>query len=67
MALKRKGSWLAVLSAALAATALIWSGDIAAVAQEARSRVGTAFQVRTRAGNVDKKPSRFIKDPNPAW
>ncbi len=67
MALKRKGSWLVVLSAAFAVTALIWRSDIAAVAQEARSRVGTAFQVRTRAGNVDKKPVRYIKDPNPAW
>ena len=45
----------------------MWHSDIAAVAQEASSRRATAFQVRTRAGNVDKKPLRFIKDPNPAW
>jgi DNA-binding beta-propeller fold protein YncE len=65
MALKRKGSWLVVLSAAFAATALIWSIDNRAVAQEVRP--GTAVQVRTRNGNVDKKPARYIKDPNPAW
>ncbi len=67
MALKHKGSWLVVLSAAFAVTAFMWHSDIAAVAQEASSRRATAFQVRTRAGNVDKKPLRFIKDPNPAW
>src|SRR5437016_12954408 len=66
MALKRKGSWL-VVSAVLAVTALMMLGLEAAAPQEVRSRIAAAFQVRTRAGNVDKKPSRFIKDPNPAW
>ena len=66
MPLNRNGSSLVVASVALAATALIWSGD--AAPQEARSRDAAApVQVRTRAGNVDKKPSRYIKDPNPAW
>src|SRR2546427_466108 len=66
MALKRKGSWL-VVSAVLAVTALMMLGLAAAAPQEVRSRIAAAFQVRTRAGNVDKKPSRFIKDPNPAF
>ena len=66
MALNRKGSWL-VVSAVLAVTALMMLGLAAAAPQEVRSRIAAAFQVRTRAGNVDKKPSRFIKDPNPAW
>src|SRR5262249_30207757 len=56
MTLKRKGSWL-VVSAVLAVTALMMLGLSAAMPQE----------VRTRAGNVNKKPSRYIKDPNPAW
>src|SRR2546422_11566188 len=66
MALNRKGSWL-VVSAVLAVTALMMLGLAAAVPQEVRSRITAAFQVRTRAGNVDKKPSRYIKDPSPAW
>jgi DNA-binding beta-propeller fold protein YncE len=66
MALKRKGRWLAV-SAVLAVTALMMLRLVAAVPQEVRSRVAAAFQVRARAGNVDKKPARYIKDPNPAW
>src|SRR5262245_22505113 len=63
MVLKR---WIAV-SVVLAVTALMVLGLLAAVPQEVRSRAAAAFQVRTREGNVDKKPSRFIKDPNPAW
>src|SRR2546426_5282779 len=66
MALKRKGNWL-VVSTVLAVTTLMMLRLAAAVPQEVRSRIAAAFQVRTRAGNVDKKPSRFIKDPNPAW
>src|SRR5207244_3131159 len=66
MVLKRKGSWL-VVSAVLAVTALMMLRLAAAVPQEVRSRISAAFQVRTRAGNVDKKPARFIKDPNPAF
>jgi len=67
--LKGKGSRLIVASGLLAATALIWlSGNqAAALAQKARSAIAEAFQVRTRAGNLDKKPTRYIKDPNPAW
>src|SRR5438093_3355462 len=66
MAFKRKGSWLAV-SAVVAVTALMMLRLAAAVPQEVRSRIAAAFQVHTRAGNVDKKPLRYIKDPNPAW
>src|SRR2546422_1185096 len=66
MALKRKGNWL-VVSTVLAVTTLMMLGLAAAAPQEVRSRIAAAFQVRTRAGNVDKKPSRYIKDPNPAW
>src|SRR5947209_11175474 len=66
MALKRKGNWL-VVSTVIAVTTLMMLGLAAAAPQEVRSRIAAAFQVRTRAGNVDKKPSRFIKDPNPAW
>ncbi len=66
MALERRGSWLAVF-AVLAVTALVILRLAAAVPQEVRSRVAAAFQVRTRAGNIDKKPLRYIKDPNPAW
>ena len=66
MALERKGSWLAGF-AVLAVTALVILRLAAAVPQEVRSRVAAAFQVRTRAGNIDKKPLRYIKDPNPAW
>ena len=28
---------------------------------------GVLVQVRTRESNIDKKPVRYIKDPNPAW
>ena len=66
MALKRKRSWL-VVSVVLAATALVVLRLAAAMPQEVRSRIAAAFQVRTREGNVDKKPVRYIKDPNPAW
>jgi DNA-binding beta-propeller fold protein YncE len=66
MTLKRKGSWLVVF-AVLAVSALMMLRLAAAVPQEVRSRIAGAFQVRTRAGNVDKKPARYIKDPNPAW
>ncbi|HYR84925.1 MAG TPA: hypothetical protein VE422_12665 [Terriglobia bacterium] len=69
MALKGKGRWLVVASVLFAPTAFILfsSNQAAAVLQEVRSRAAAAFQVRTRSGNVDKKPSRYIKDPNPAW
>src|SRR5207247_8725959 len=56
-----------VLCAVLSVTAFTWPSDTGAGAQAASSRRATAFQVRTRLGNVDKKPLRFIKDPNPAW
>jgi hypothetical protein len=42
-------------------------GLAAAVPQQARSGAVVASQVRPRAGNIDKKPARYIKDPNPAW
>jgi DNA-binding beta-propeller fold protein YncE len=63
MDLKR---WL-VVPVVLALSVLMMLGLLAAVPQEVRSRVAAAFQVRTREGNVDKKPARYIKDPNPAW
>ncbi len=66
MTFRRTGSWLAVC-AVFGMTALIVLRLAAAVPQEVRARVADAFQVRTRAGNVDKKPARYIKDPNPAW
>src|SRR5437667_10813539 len=66
MALERKARWL-VISAVLGLTALTMLRLWAAVPQEVRSRIASAFQVHTRAGNVDKKPLRYIKDPNPAW
>jgi DNA-binding beta-propeller fold protein YncE len=39
----------------------------AAPAQEVSAGAGTAYQARTRAGQINKKPSRYIKDPWPAW
>ena len=52
MALKVKKRWLVVSAVALV-TAML--GFAAAV------------EVRPREGNIDKKPARYIKDPNPAW
>ena len=102
MALNRKGSWL-VISAVIAAVALIWSNGTQAVSAKTRTigsdrmvsfeplpgstgeicevpgltaatpqqaviaGAGTSVNVRTRAGNVDKKPARYIKDPYAAW
>jgi DNA-binding beta-propeller fold protein YncE len=102
MALQHRKRWL-VISAVLAASALIWSGGsrvvsartrfigtdrivsvaalpesdgqicpwnpAAAVPQQAGSSAVAAVQteVRTRAGTFDRKPVRFIKDPNPSW
>jgi DNA-binding beta-propeller fold protein YncE len=42
-------------------------GLAAAVPRQARSGAVGAPQVRARVGNIDQKPARFIKDPNPAW
>src|SRR2546422_8734438 len=66
MTLKRRARWLAI-SAVLAVTALTMLRLWAAVPQEVRSRIASAVQVHARAGNIDKKPLRYIKDPNPAW
>ena len=66
MALERKARWL-VISAVLGLTALTMLRLWAAVPQEVRSRIASAVQVHARAGNIDKKPLRYIKDPNPAW
>src|SRR5436189_4128787 len=66
MGLERKARWL-VISAVLGLTALTMLRLWAAVPQEVRSRIAAAVQIHTRAGNIDKKPLRYIKDPNPAW
>ena len=52
MALKLKQSWI-VVSAVVVVTAVLG--------------LAAAVEVRTRDGNIDKKPARYIKDPNPAW
>ena len=52
MALKLKQSWI-VVSAVVVVTAMLG--------------LAAAVEVRTRDGNIDKKPARYIKDPNPAW
>ena len=52
MALKLKQSWI-VVSAVVVVTAMLG--------------LAAAVEVRTREGNIDKKPARYIKDPNPAW
>src|SRR5436189_6323758 len=66
MGLERKARWL-VISAVLGLTALTMLRLWAAVPQEVRSRIAAAVQIHTRVGNIDKKPLRYIKDPNPAW
>src|SRR5437867_11918997 len=66
MALKRKARWL-VISAGLGLTALTMLRLWAAVPQDVRSRIASAVQVHARAGNIDKKPRRDSKDPNPDW
>src|SRR5436309_16097163 len=66
MTLKRRARWL-VISAVLGLAALTMLRLWAAVPQEVRSRIASAVQVHARAGNIDKKPLRYIKDPNPAW
>jgi len=66
MALKPKRRSL-VVCCLLAVTALMVLRLWAAVPQEVRSRIASAVQVHARAGNIDKKPLRYIKDPNPAW
>jgi 6-phosphogluconolactonase (cycloisomerase 2 family) len=41
---------------------------VTALPQQGQSRaVGAPGPVWSRAGNIDKKPLRYIKDPNPAW
>jgi DNA-binding beta-propeller fold protein YncE len=69
MRLNHKGRWIVAVSAVVTAVVLVGSSgsDAVSALQEARSGLAAAFQVRTRAGNFDKKPSRYIKDPNPAW
>src|SRR5437867_8158475 len=66
MALKPKRRSL-VVCCLLAVTALTMLRLGAAVPQEVRSRIAAAVQIHTRVGNIDKKPLRYIKDPNPAW
>src|SRR2546422_1073142 len=66
MALKPKRRSL-VVCCLLAVTALMMLRLWAAVPQEVRSRIAAAVQIHTRVGNIDKKPLRYIKDPNPAW
>src|SRR5436309_13509312 len=66
MALGRKRRWL-VVSGVLAVTGLMMLSLWAAIPQEVRSRIAAAVQVHTRAGNLERKPLRYIKDPNPAW
>src|SRR6185295_5864004 len=39
----------------------------AAFAMEQAGAAAVAQSVRTRDGNLDKKPLRYIKDPNPAF
>src|SRR5437667_12283066 len=39
----------------------------AAVPQEVRSRIAAAIQIHSRVRNIDKKPLRYIHEPNPAW
>ena len=36
-------------------------------AQEVTAGVGTSYQASTRLGQINKKPSRYLKDPYPAW
>jgi DNA-binding beta-propeller fold protein YncE len=36
-------------------------------AQEVTAGVGTGYQARTREGQINKKPARYLKDPYPAW
>jgi DNA-binding beta-propeller fold protein YncE len=47
------------------------SGEICPIPgapEQSRSNaVAASHTVPTRAGNIDKKPLRYIKDPNPAW
>src|SRR2546427_7342156 len=66
MTLKRRARWLAI-SAVLGLSALTMLSLWAAMPQEVRSRIAAAVQVHTRAGNLERKPLRYIKDPNPAW
>src|SRR5437879_10345234 len=66
MALGRKRRWL-VVSGVLAVTGLMMLSLWAAIPQEVRSRIAAAVQVHTRAVNLERKPLRYIKDPNPAW
>jgi hypothetical protein len=35
--------------------------------QEVTAGVGTSYQARTRAGLINKKAARYLKDPGPAW
>src|SRR5439155_20308565 len=66
MALGRKRRWL-VVSGVLTVTELMMLRLWAAIPQEVRSRIAAAVQVHTRAGNLERKPLRYITDPNPAW
>lgn len=49
------------------------SADLSAVAsaeagaQEVTAGAGTAYQARTRMGQINQKPARYLKDPYPAW
>ncbi len=56
-----------VVSGVLVVAGLMMLSLWAAMPQEVRSRIAAAVQVRTRAGNLERKPLRYIKDPNPAW
>ena len=36
-------------------------------AQEVTAGAGTAYEARTRMGQINKRPARFLKDPYAAW
>jgi DNA-binding beta-propeller fold protein YncE len=67
MAFTRRRGYLVsaafLTAAALGAAATLAQGRSGATS-EAKT---TSDTVRTRAGNIDKKPTRYIKDPYPAW
>jgi DNA-binding beta-propeller fold protein YncE len=54
-------------SASPAAAPAIAAAAATAAAQEVRAEPGTRYDARTRMGQINKPPARYIKDPWPAF
>jgi hypothetical protein len=50
-----------------AAAPALTPAAVAEAAQEVIAGAGTAYEARTRQGQINKKPARYLKDPYPAW